>query len=421
MSFLRRMFGIRSFDELREEADRSFEAGEFGEANLAYERALEKAGDQSEETKATLYARMLECKDGIARARIAEAERYIEAGDRELARVELDGATQIATDAAIVKHAQALLARIDAEQAEEATEMPTMSDEEKLAVIASSWEEAQAAEYEAYGPTFEDALLALADERPEEASATLEALLAEASHPVYLWLEVARARLFSGDEQGGRKALTEFLDRLDPGDRSEARLAAHLELARLADAQEGFDAAVEVLERATEALAGDPRPLYFLGRYLRTKGHAEEALEVIDAALGLIDEGRPDVRLLEELGLVQIALEREDEAVETLEKVIGIFIARRQLDYPVETALALAKLHEKRGQKQRAADLYRVLGQSSRGESAAQLFREAARLVAGLDLPEEAEKLLLRALASLPEESALREEIEAERAALQAP
>lgn len=403
MSFLRRMLGLESAEELRARGDALFERQEYGNAKLAYERALDRLGRDSDRREA-LEARVVACCDGIAEQRIAEGDRQREAGHLDLAQAEYEGAVEVARDTGLLDRARSRLDDLERSDAVTQAAAPpeALSDEERLAVVAGSWEGDQADEYEALGEALDRGLLAMMDERPEEARAILEELLEKSEAPRYLWLEVARARLLCDDTEGGAEALRRFLGEFGPHEGGEARLAAHQELAHLADERGDFEAAVAEYEAAIEALGEDPRPYLWLGRFLRHKGHAEEAVEVIESAIAVMDSARPDWRVLQELGLAQAEAGRDDAAIETLEEVLRVLASRRHLDFPPDTAVALARLHEKQGRLERAADLYRQLTQGSHREGHAVYYREGARVLEALGLEDEARRMRQRAEALEP-------------------
>ena len=399
MSFLKRIFGGKSFDELREEAERQLADERFGEAKLTYEKALDRGKDAPEEARAAVRARIDECCDAIAKRRIAAGKQHVADGELELAREELEGAVDTAVSEDVIGEARRLLDDMERKDAVERAEEVEVTAEEKLAVLAGSWEDDQAEEYAGYGEPLDDALVAMHDEKHEEARETLEALLESAEAPRYLWLEVGRARLLTSDLDGGEKALRVFLETLDEGEGGDARLSAHRELAELCDERGDEEGALAELEAAVEELPEDPRPLIAMGHYLRTRGHPKEAVQVLETALDVMGESRPEWRVLQELGLACAAAGDEERAIQLLESVLSLLVARNHYDYPPETAVALARLHEKHGKPERAADLYRSLTRGSDRRNHLAYHLEAARVLSSLDLDDEARRMLQRATA----------------------
>lgn len=416
MSWLKRILGGADAQALEARAEALLAEGRPGEAKLVFERARDAArreGTQrgnapgpeagAQDRADHFEARIAICRDAVAQGRLDDASRCLDGGELELAREFLHDAAEAAASDALLRAVDALRERMEREAGRrrevDAAEVE-LSDDERLALLAASWTEDQADEYAGYGAAFETALLALHDEEPAHALETFEALLAEASDPVWLHLEVARARFADDDRAGGSASLRAFLGAVgsDREDTADARLAAHLELAAQAHEADGFDAAVAEYERALEALPEDVRAYFALGQYLRREDHPEEAVDVLEAATAFLDPARPDWRLLEELGLAHREAGQATKAIDVLESVLRIFTERRSRNVPPTTLAALAGLYEEEGRIERAADLWRTAAQGS-GDRATLVTAhlEAARLVAELGLEDEAETLRRRA------------------------
>ncbi|MFZ1864712.1 MAG: tetratricopeptide repeat protein [Polyangiales bacterium] len=402
MSLFKKLFSA-DHAGLEEKADALYAAGDFGPAKLVYEKAL---GGAPDEARADLEDKMRRCLDAIARQRIDEAKAYLAAGSVELAAQEIEGALEVAVEEATRAEASALLDGLEAEDARAQAVTLEMTDEERIAVLMGQWEEDQAAEYEGYGEELLQALVRLHKEEIDDALAQLESLLESAPEPRYLWLEVGRARLLGEDGTGAREALGRFLEAVDEGEATEARLAVHLTLARLADDDGRFEEAMEHFGAAVQALPQDYRPYLAMGAFLREKGHAEEAFEVLGTALELSRSAGTDWRLLEELGLAAEQAGKSDEARNFLEQVIDFFTNHQTTDFPPATARSLAKLYEAQGRLDRAADMYRALSQGSDRERHASYHYEAGRLLRELGLADEARRMLTRAEALTSEEDA---------------
>lgn len=400
MSLFKKLFSTDP-EALRRKAEALFEAGDFGPAKLAYEKAIDAS---PEHERASLRARSVACADGIARQRIAEARAYLDQGVIELAELELQGALEVAHDEAIRGEAQAMLDGLEARDAQTQAHTSELTDEEQIALLMGQWEEAQADEYEAYGEELVSALLSLQRERFEEARSALELLLEHAESPRYLFLEVGRARLVTDDAEGGKDALDAFLRALDTGEANEAKVAVNLTLARLADDEGRFEEAMKRFEAAVEAVPDDYRPYLAMGAFLRDKGHAEEALEVLQTAMTLSQSAAIDWRLLEEVGLAHEHLGQSAEARIFLERVVEFFTSRQVMDLPPATATTLARLYEAEGRAGRAADMYRALSQGSDRPSHARYHYEAGRLLQVAGLEDEARRMLTRAEALLSED-----------------
>ncbi|MGD8826197.1 MAG: hypothetical protein PVI24_14530, partial [Myxococcales bacterium] len=355
MSLLKNLFSSNPAS-LEKKADALFAAGDFGPAKLAYEKALAVAPPEAHDA---LRQKMGSCLDAIARRRIDEAKAYLSSGSIDLAAQEIEGALEVAIDETIRAEASALLDGLEVEDARAQAATLDMTDEERIAVLMGQWEEAQAHEYEGYGDEVLEALVLLHKERVDEALARLESLAENAPAPRYLWLEIGRARLLGDDAAGGRDALERFLEALDGEEAKEPRIAVHLTLARLADEDGHFEQAMSHLEAAVQTAPQDYRPYLAMGSFLREKGHAPEALEVLTSALELSQQMGTDWRLLEELGLAAAQSEKTDEAVSFLEQVVEFFTNQHVTDLPPRSASTLARTYESQGRLERAADMYR--------------------------------------------------------------
>ena len=307
-------------------------------------------------------------------------------------------------DEALRDEAQGLLDGLEAKEAQAQATAPEMTDEDRIALLMGQWGEAQADEYESYGDALLDGLLAMQKEQFDDARAQLEALLANASEPRYLWLEVGRVRLLADDAPAGKEALQNFLGALQDDEGGETKLAANLALARLAADAGEFEEAMGYFESAVHALPEDYRPYLAMGAFLRDKGHGEEALEVLQTSLELGKKAGTDWRLLEEIGLASELAGKRDEAKSFLEQVIEFFTQHQVSDFPISTATTLAKLHESDGKLDRAADMYRALSQGGDRENHALYHYEAGRLLRKLGLDEEAHRMLTRADALVTDE-----------------
>jgi len=400
MSLLKKLFSADP-EGLEKKADALYAAGDYGPAKLAYEKALAAS---AEGAQAALAGKVRRCTDGIARQRIEEAKAYLAQGSIELAAQELEGALEVAADDAVRDEAQSLLDGLEAKEAQEQATYQEMTDEERVALLMGQWHDAQADEYDSYGDALLDALVAMHKEQFDDARTRLEAVLAEAPEPRYLWLEVGRARLLADDVPAGKEALQRFLGALQDDEGGETKLAANLALARLADEAEEFEEAMGYFEGAVHALPEDYRPYLAMGAFLRGKGHGAEALEVLQTALELSKKAGTDWRLLEELGLASELAAKPAEARSFLEQVLEFFTNHQITDFPPTTATTLAKLYEAEGRLDRAADLYRALSQGSDKEQHALYHYEAGRLLHALGLADEARRMLTRADALTNEE-----------------
>ena len=335
-----------------------------------------------------------------------EAERLITQGDVEMAHEELDQALEVAGTEAVRERARRVRDRLDQDAARADAAVREVDDDTRWSYLQSTWDDAQADELDGYGDALREALFALHDGDVGEARTALDALLAEAEAPRYLWLEVARARLRplgEGEEgidrAGGRAAREEFLGSLADDEVGEPLLTSRIELALLADHDDDFERAMTQLEAAVEAFADDYRAYFVMGQFLRRKGHAEEAVDVLESAARLMSD--TDHQVLQELGLALDDADREEAAVERLEGVLAMYRARGMRDLPVPSAERLAVIYEARGQADKAADLWTTLANGSLKDRRAEFLEEAARLLTSLGHADDARRMLHRALAHL--------------------
>ena len=173
---LKKLFGTDPH-KLVTRADAQLEQGDFGGAKLTYERAL---GGLDEADRTSVQSKINTCRNGIARTRLDEAKRLAAQGALDLAHDEIAGALEVAVDPAIEAEAQALVDGFERDEAVAQAQVTTMSDEEQLALIMGQWEAEQADEYDGYGRTFDEAILAMHQERAGDALRALEVITQEA-------------------------------------------------------------------------------------------------------------------------------------------------------------------------------------------------------------------------------------------------
>jgi tetratricopeptide (TPR) repeat protein len=412
MSLLGKLFGKRSPDEERAHADELFASGDFGQAKLGYERVQTLTRDQPD-LQTALGAKIDGCRDELAKRRLAEAERLIADGNLEFAREELQSAIETAASRELIALAEQRSEGLEEKQWVQEHPVPVeIAAEDRFEVIAGGFEDDQYAEYTAHGEPMKRALLLLHDGKMAEAKVELENLIGSADAPRYLWFELGRARLATGETGPGADALNKFLDSLHAEEGGDARLLAHMELAQLVHAKGDFDGAVAHYERALEALPDDPRPYLAMAGFFRREELYDEAIEVLEAALQARDAHDPDFRLWHELGLAYADAGKDDAAIAQLERVVEFLTRRNQRDLPPEGTLRLAMLYEKSDRPARALDLYTVLAGGSDQPNLFAYQIEAARLMQKLGLSAEAKRMLQRARENAPQDPAVQARLE---------
>jgi tetratricopeptide (TPR) repeat protein len=411
MSLFSRWFGTKKFEDERAEGDRAFDAQEFVEARLAYDRALDRADKDgaAEEDRRHCRERIAVCRDRMTGMAIEEAARLLDDGREDLARAELLSAVEVAASEEMRERVVAALDDLERTDARRAVEVSEELDDDAIwAILAGTWEEEQLEEYDTYGERFREALIALYDRKVDRGLELLEAVLEEAlpedeederADPVYLWLEVGRARLAAEDAEGAAEALEAFLDELEKGQGGDSRLEGHVLLARIHDDAGDEAKAIGWMQKAIKALPEDPRPYLALGSYLRNHDMVDSAVEILESALSLYEDRTPDWRVIEALGLARQAAGQDEAARKDLDQVITVFVKQARYDYPHEAAAGLAELEEAAGNPQRAADLWRSLAEGSHTDGHLRYHTEAGRLLAELGQTDEARRMWTRALA----------------------
>jgi Flp pilus assembly protein TadD len=144
----------------------------------------------------------------------------------------------------------------------------------------------------------------------------------------------------------------------------------------------------------------------------------EEALEVLDGALGALDTDKPVLGIIIEQGLAQADRGQDAAAIERLEKAVSILTGQQMRDLPPELATKLAELHERGGNKGRALDMYALLAEGSDVANRMGYHRQVGRLLAELGRAPEAKRAFQRALELAPEGSPVRGDIEQALAAI---
>lgn len=422
MSLIKKMFGLRTFDEIKQSADKLYEAGDFGAAKIEYERAKERGRQAGDEARDHVLARIDACRDELAQKRIDKALDFLRMDQLALAISELENAIEIAASDELIQRANKMIEDAERDETqEEPIAQESQTDEERYAILAGSWEDEQAEEYENYGPDFVAALLALDDNQVPQAREKLEDLLQQAKDPHYLYFEVGKVRLLDGDLEKGAEAMSQFLTRIGPDEGGGMRLAAHTELARLAKDANDFEGAVAQLQAAIEAMPKDPRPYLAMGNFLRQQGHLDEAVDVLESGLNMMvaSDVNPEWRLIQELGLTFADLENPPKAIDYLEQVVEILVARHHLDLPPESAIRLAELHERSGNKARAADLFSILAHGSDTGNYFLYYKESGRLLAEIGVNAEARRALKRAIEFAPDDEQIKESLRSQIEALE--
>ncbi|MBI2897495.1 MAG: tetratricopeptide repeat protein [Deltaproteobacteria bacterium] len=411
MSFWKKLLG-GDFDSNRAEGDEHFDAHRFGEAKLAYERAIDKAKPEDASRLETLRVRIRDCRAALAEVQATRAQSCLEQGEVEAAIEALESAIEVSDDPDARERYRKRIDEMHAVDARMAAEAPgEASDDDRYEVLSAEWEDDQIDEYERYGERFRSAYLSLHESPSEDSVAraleTLRDLAREHEGEArYVFLEIGRAELRLGKREEGIESLRRFLASLPEDVGEVSRVHAHFALADTYLDAKDEAAAQKQLEAAAEAVPDLTAGHLRLGQFLRSRGKHEEAARALAEAARTMGEIRPDVRVIREIGLNQIGLGREDEAIETLESVVQLQAAHDSLDLDPQTAIALAGLYEKRGDPGHAADLFRHLVRGSDVTNHFAYHRQAARLLLAAGKTATAREHLVKARELAPDDAA---------------
>jgi tetratricopeptide (TPR) repeat protein len=406
MSFFKKLFG-GTFESNRRDGDALYDEGRCGEALMAYERALDKARGDAGAQQADVEAvgrRVKECRLALARARLKEADSLVAEGDMQRAQASLEDAAEICDEDEIVEAIAERKQRYEAEEARRLMgEEQEMTEDELLAVIAGTWTEAQADEYAELPDEFREGLLARHDQDLERAIELFTQVIDSPEleiRPRYAHVELAGTLTAVGRYEEAIQAFDRFLETVEDDDEAvEVATAALTAKGRALLDLERPEEAEEQLIAATR-MAPESHVTYLnLGVFLRSRGEHERSLETLRTAAELMGQMHPDFRVIREMGLTYLAMDRKQEAEETLYAVVEHHASRGthdQLD-PV-AGVTLARLYEDKQEHDKASDLYRHLAQGYDSANHFVYNLEAARLLglAGAE-PELVERYLTRA------------------------
>jgi tetratricopeptide (TPR) repeat protein len=413
MSFWKKILG-GDFASHRATGDEHFQGGRFGEAKLAYDRALDKARNEPAEAVEAVRERVRACRRALAEGHAQRVATCIEQDDPEAAIEALESAIEVSDDPEAKDRYRRRIDELHAQEARTGAEVPgEASEEDRYEVLSADWEEEQLDEYDGYGEAFRHAYLSLHENPSDESATAALAAFREMAEKAgararFVYLEIGRAELRLGRRDEGIASLRTFLDRLPEELGETSRVHAHFALADAYLEAKDEGAAERELVAATEAAPDLTAGHLRLGQFLRLRGRCQEAVSPLEEAARTMGEVRPDVRVLREIGLNQIGLGDENAAMDTLDGVVQLQATQDNLDLDPPSAVALAALYEKRGDPGRAADLYRHLARGSDIENHFQYHRQAARLLAAAGNRKQAHEYVVKARELAPDDEARR-------------
>jgi tetratricopeptide (TPR) repeat protein len=386
MSFLQKLFG-GTFESNSEEGKALFEDRQFGDAKLALERALAKSKGESPEQVEAVRELVAKCKVMLARVKIQEADEIAESGDLESAVYLLKDAREICGEPEIIDAIQNRFKQYEAEDTRRLVEeVDEISEDELMTIIAGTWTEAQADEYAAMPDTLRDALIKGHDGDHEGAVHILKEIVSSGElsvTPRYLIFELGKEQVLAEQFSDAVETLRTFLETVEDDEEAMEVCVAACDInAAALSALDRHDEAAAELKRATRLTPEDHRAYLKLGVFLRSREIYESSVLALETARELMGQMQPDFTVIRELGFTYLAMDRKEEAMECLKAVIEHLASRGEhTQFDPETAVALAAMHEERGEAMQAADLFRHLavGYDTRNHFTYNL--EAARLL----------------------------------------
>ncbi|MBN2339848.1 MAG: hypothetical protein JXX29_12270 [Deltaproteobacteria bacterium] len=402
MSFVKWITG-GTFESNRDEGEQLFSNEDFGEAKLAYQRALKKAKGVQENEIAKIRQKIADCNEALAQKRIDAAREYFEAGDVERALEFLEDVLLICDTDDMANRVDACREDFVKAEARAMSEEHEMSEEELLAVISGAWSAAQAQEFSNYTELFYQGIIKGHDGEHREAVDLLSSVLAdEGAEGVFIHLELGRQQLLAEDIAAGQESLETFVAKCPEPDQAKDELVvAYNLLANIYIKEERFDAAEDALMKAYRTAPENHLPLLNLGIFLRERGEFERSKRTLENAMDTMGAMHPDMRVFRELGHTHMAMDKKQEAREFYQAVVDHCCQRGiHEQYDPEAALPLARLLEEENKLREACDIYRHL---ANGYDKANFFEyniESARLLAAL---KEKEGLVAQYLASAAE------------------
>lgn len=366
MGFLSNLFG-GTFESNRKDGDSLFDEKEWGEARLAYERAIKKSADATAQEIAAVKDRMAQCRLLLARGRIDSADELAYLGEIEEARSMLEDAVDICPKEEIVEAVAERKVRYEAEAARFlASEEDEMTEEELLAVMAGTWTEAQADEYASLPDEFRAALLKGHDGDHEGAAKIMSRVIDEYDLPDplrFAHFELGKELIGVAEFEAAARELETFVELCEKDEESrELVMAALTMLGRVLITLKRTDDADRALVRSTRIAPDNHVAFLNLGVFLRNREELERSLESLEKAVVLMGQMNPDFRVIREIAFTYLAMGREDEAEKNLYAVIEHQASQGNHDqFDPEAAVPLARLYESRGEIEKASDLFRHL------------------------------------------------------------
>ncbi len=224
------LFSGGSPEKYEKRADTLVINGSYGQAKLAYEKALGKLEGQAHRKpgyRNHIQEKLRRCKESLAREHRKEGQALVEAGCGDEARELFDLALELTADARLAADVTNLLAAIPAPseqpeayayfvpgspEADQPETRPPDSDEEYFEALCNSLEDAEREAYRTYPDAFKAGFVAL--NRGDFDTAVTRLAEAAGAYPFganYITLELATAHLNRGENETARTLLDSFL------------------------------------------------------------------------------------------------------------------------------------------------------------------------------------------------------------------
>lgn len=213
-------------------------------------------------------------------------------------------------------------------------------------------------------------------------------------------------------EAGKKKELLALLTRLvDVSDDKAKRSGLRLEAAKVANELEGTSEAIELLDAVLEEEPAHAEAALELSRLLEKAGRDDDLASLLTKQIGLARE-RGDVGA--ELGYLVRLGEVQESRLGALDKAVESFVAVLDRDASHRPALeALARLHERRGQKAEATPYLERLLDGSSGAEALATAKRLATLFGELSDEAGERRILERALSIEESDAEVRKRLRA--------
>lgn len=385
MSFFKWLSG-GTFASHVETGNELFAQKQYGDAKLAFLRAIKKSKDESLEQKRAIQDKIGECSFELALGHIARAKDFFELGDGERALGHLDDALLICDTAEMEKRvAECREEFVHLETKAMAEEHEEMTEEELLAVISSAWTTRQAQEFSNYPELFYQGVIKGHDGEHGEAVQCLQEVIAQQSddNAVFIYLELGRQQLLAEEVAAAQASLETFVEKCTvPSEAKDELVLAYNLLANIYFKEEQFESAEKALMTAYRVSPDNHVPLLNLGIFLRERGELKRSKRSLENAMDTMGVMHPDMRVFRELGHTSLAMGNRDDAREYYKAVLDHCCQRGVHEqYDPEAALPLAAMYEEDGKIREASDIYRHLAQGYDTKNYFEYNIQSARLL----------------------------------------